>query len=62
MDFSECRGLDLWEFVEGRAAARRGEPLDPHQTPWWQYGFRDWSARNEHPGRHLQDPSSPGHR
>lgn len=46
MDFATCNGLDLWFFVEGRAAARKGQPFDPYQPPWWREGFRDWNARN----------------
>jgi hypothetical protein len=42
MDLSECTSLELWEFVEGHAAARNGEPFNPYQTEYWVGGFRFW--------------------
>jgi hypothetical protein len=45
MEFATCTNDQLWDFVEGKAAARRGEPWNPHQTEWWQAGFLFWDER-----------------
>lgn len=42
MDLTTCTQLELWEFIEGFSAARRGEACFQHQTDYWQGGWMFW--------------------
>lgn len=40
MDLTQCSSTELTELISGYAAARKGEPMDPHATALWIEGYR----------------------